>query len=434
MSINPEKHSFGDMFIGDESFTNFDIWNSGTGTLEYSIFEECSWIGSVSPINGSSQGEKDNISISVVTAELSPGFYSYKVIIDSNAGEKTFEISLNVMEKGCSLHIYILPDNSGKTIPSAGITHIYDYGDTVDLEAKPKNDWSFSRWIGKVSDPYQTQTKITMDEDQYVTARFTTDKNMNSNISADFTWYDKDGLNEDMDICFDPSLSSSDVRINKYSWDFNYDGEFDSIKYSPSKVTHEYSDSSPYYVMLKIEDGYKNSDVCVKKVQANKIIASSSDIANEEIDLSNKNLKDSNFDKDIDKYFTKYTKISNDSTYYMYQVKYKNNPNINILDIEKISNFENYINDNYVSIKDQLGLTDYYNFQVKIIGENNNIISSCGAAVDENSLKRTMKKDVMIYYPPEVSINLGKPFIQSTPRYVSGYIAVSVFIGGNTPS
>ena len=97
LSISPSSHDFGYVPKGESVSTTFKVWNSRTGTLEYTVSPECDWI-TVSPASGVSTGEKDTIHVTVYTSGLSPGSHSCDIRIQSNGGNKTFTISLNVFE------------------------------------------------------------------------------------------------------------------------------------------------------------------------------------------------------------------------------------------------------------------------------------------------------------------------------------------------
>jgi len=54
---------------------SFDVWNSGTGTLSYSISDDVDWLGCV-PTGGTSTGEHDSITVNYTTSGLSADTYS----------------------------------------------------------------------------------------------------------------------------------------------------------------------------------------------------------------------------------------------------------------------------------------------------------------------------------------------------------------------
>ncbi|RLF79956.1 hypothetical protein DRN38_04820, partial [Thermococci archaeon] len=98
LSFNPTYHNFGSIGEGKTASATFEIWNSGTGTLEYSLSESAGWL-SVSPSDGNSTGEHDSITFSVDTTGLSVGSYSADIVIDSNGGSGSFSVSLDVVNE-----------------------------------------------------------------------------------------------------------------------------------------------------------------------------------------------------------------------------------------------------------------------------------------------------------------------------------------------
>jgi len=62
----------------------FNVWNSGVGTLNYSISVDESWL-SCSPASGTSTGEQDAITLSYSTSSLSSGEYTAAITV-SDAG------------------------------------------------------------------------------------------------------------------------------------------------------------------------------------------------------------------------------------------------------------------------------------------------------------------------------------------------------------
>ena len=75
----------------------FSLWNSGTGTLTYTITDDVTWL-SVLPASGTSAGETDQISITYDTADLVPGSYSATITItDVGASNNPQTISVNLV-------------------------------------------------------------------------------------------------------------------------------------------------------------------------------------------------------------------------------------------------------------------------------------------------------------------------------------------------
>ena len=61
-----------------------EVWNGGSGKLYYNMSKDGPWIDSISPASGSSQDERDSITINYDTTNLSPGIYKGKVYINSS--------------------------------------------------------------------------------------------------------------------------------------------------------------------------------------------------------------------------------------------------------------------------------------------------------------------------------------------------------------
>jgi len=95
LSYSPTFHNFGTVQANNNYQTTFDIWNSGTGTLTWSLSDNYSWL-TYSPTSGSSTGEHDTVTVTIDTAGLSPGSYSGDISISSNGGSGTFTVEFNI--------------------------------------------------------------------------------------------------------------------------------------------------------------------------------------------------------------------------------------------------------------------------------------------------------------------------------------------------
>jgi len=102
LSFSPSSHDFGNMLIDETDSTTFDIWNSGTGTLTYSLSESCGWVD-VTPTGGDSTGEHDTITVSVDTTGLSDGSYNCDISISSDGGNDVFSVDLEVVSGGSEI-------------------------------------------------------------------------------------------------------------------------------------------------------------------------------------------------------------------------------------------------------------------------------------------------------------------------------------------
>jgi len=96
LSYSPASHDFGDMCEGNTDSTTFEVWNSGTGTLTYSLSESCGWVD-VHPTGGSSTGEHYTITVDIDTTGLSEGSHTCDITINSNDGGGTFTVTVTVV-------------------------------------------------------------------------------------------------------------------------------------------------------------------------------------------------------------------------------------------------------------------------------------------------------------------------------------------------
>jgi hypothetical protein len=95
LSYEPRSYDFGKMEEGETASTIFDVWNSNSGTLSYSIIEDTDWI-EVTPSSGTSTGEHDEITINIDTTGLSNGLHKCDILIETNSGSGVFSISVKV--------------------------------------------------------------------------------------------------------------------------------------------------------------------------------------------------------------------------------------------------------------------------------------------------------------------------------------------------
>ena len=95
LSYSPTYHDFGTIQEGQTYQTTFDIWNCGTGTLDWSLSDSYSWL-TYSPTSGSSTGEHDTVTVTIDTTGLSPGSYSGSISISSNGGSGTFTVTFTI--------------------------------------------------------------------------------------------------------------------------------------------------------------------------------------------------------------------------------------------------------------------------------------------------------------------------------------------------
>jgi lysozyme len=96
LSYSPASHNFGDKCEGETDSTTFEIWNSGSGTLTYSLSESCGWVA-VQSNGGSSTGEHDTITVDIDTTGLSKDSHTCDIAINSNDGSGTFTVGVTII-------------------------------------------------------------------------------------------------------------------------------------------------------------------------------------------------------------------------------------------------------------------------------------------------------------------------------------------------
>ncbi|MEK6677053.1 MAG: PKD domain-containing protein [Planctomycetota bacterium] len=81
LSVSTTSLSFG------SSTTNqtFAVWNSGSGTLNYTVSDNAAWL-STSPNSGSSTGEQDTINVTVSRTGLADGLYQGQITVTPSSG------------------------------------------------------------------------------------------------------------------------------------------------------------------------------------------------------------------------------------------------------------------------------------------------------------------------------------------------------------
>lgn len=85
ISYSPASLSFTAVQGGDNpAIQALGIWNSGGGTLEWSVSDDAAWLN-LSPMNGSSIGGTSNVIVSVNISTLVPGDYTAVVTLSAPA-------------------------------------------------------------------------------------------------------------------------------------------------------------------------------------------------------------------------------------------------------------------------------------------------------------------------------------------------------------
>jgi peptidoglycan/xylan/chitin deacetylase (PgdA/CDA1 family) len=100
LSLNPVSLTASTFQGSNAQDQTFDVWNSGVGTLNYSISTNETWLSCI-PATGSSEGEQDIITVSYSTSSLAPGSYSAAITVsDSNADNspQIIPVSLAILD------------------------------------------------------------------------------------------------------------------------------------------------------------------------------------------------------------------------------------------------------------------------------------------------------------------------------------------------
>lgn len=137
LSYNPASHNFGDKLAGVTDSTTFEIWNSGTSTLAYSLNESCSWV-TVTPTIGSSTGEHDTITVNIDTTGLSVGYsYNCPISISSDGASGAFAVYVKIVVAPCIPDCHSLDASDGDP---ADVIYVDNNGDvgvgTIAPDAK----------------------------------------------------------------------------------------------------------------------------------------------------------------------------------------------------------------------------------------------------------------------------------------------------------
>ncbi len=98
LEYSPGSFNFGDLIRGELDSTSFEIWNSGSGSLSYSLSESCEWLD-IDVSSGNSSGEHDRVNVDIDTITLSPGFHNCDIVINSDGGSGVFNVFVNVVDE-----------------------------------------------------------------------------------------------------------------------------------------------------------------------------------------------------------------------------------------------------------------------------------------------------------------------------------------------
>jgi uncharacterized membrane protein len=158
----------------------FNVWNSGGGTLSYTISVDQSWL-SCNPAGGTSTGEQDTITVSYLTTSFSPGTYSATITISDSGADnspQTIPVTLTItsipqavvelnFEEGSGTTAYDTSGNNNSGTLYGGVVYTTDHAvgsyalsfdglnDRVVCPSNPllrPNEVSVSLWVKHVQD------------------------------------------------------------------------------------------------------------------------------------------------------------------------------------------------------------------------------------------------------------------------------------------
>jgi hypothetical protein len=96
LAFSPQNYDFGLMQINQTKDMTFEIWNNGSGSLHYTLIENCDWL-TLSETEGISTGEHDEILITANTTDLARGSHHCDILIDTiEAGKQLMSIDVYV--------------------------------------------------------------------------------------------------------------------------------------------------------------------------------------------------------------------------------------------------------------------------------------------------------------------------------------------------
>jgi hypothetical protein len=107
------------------------IWNSGGGTLAWSVSDDAAWL-TLSPTSGSSTGETDTVTVAVDVSGMSAGSYSATITISAPGATntpRTVAVSLTITSLPPSLSLGEAVDNTGLTWTTGGNANWF--GETI---------------------------------------------------------------------------------------------------------------------------------------------------------------------------------------------------------------------------------------------------------------------------------------------------------------
>ncbi len=155
IAFDPASFSFNAFEGGlNPADQTLDIWNSGSGTLEWSVSDDGDWL-SLSPASGNSTGETDavTVTLSVNITGLSAGIYNADITITgAPASTKTVPVTLTVKT-------WVEHTIAGSFMGAYSVyaTDVDDDGD-IDVLGAARNDDDITWWENDGSESFTERT------------------------------------------------------------------------------------------------------------------------------------------------------------------------------------------------------------------------------------------------------------------------------------
>jgi hypothetical protein len=120
ISVNPASLSNSCQQGQNAAGQSFEVWNSGGGTLNYTITDDAAWL-SVTPASGTSTGEHDTITVNYSTADLTAGTYNAVISVSATGlTSKTISVTLTVSPGVPTITLNQALDNMALSFSTSG--------------------------------------------------------------------------------------------------------------------------------------------------------------------------------------------------------------------------------------------------------------------------------------------------------------------------
>jgi hypothetical protein len=156
------------------SSQTLQVWNSGTGTLNYNAFTNQSWI-TCAQSSGSSTGssQKNTLTFNYSTSNLAMGTYTATITISASGASNTPQailVTLTVLPASATLTISKTGIGTG-TVTTSPTGTTFSAGTTVTLTATPGSNSTFAGWSGGCSG-YSTTCTVILNSNVSISAAF----------------------------------------------------------------------------------------------------------------------------------------------------------------------------------------------------------------------------------------------------------------------